>query len=138
MLIDFYGLHFQTTRATFYLWSPWRACALEHRLFGGCERRRIVKVGGVVVLNSEHVHGSRLPGGTRRRLVPAAHLRRPPQRLPRFRCHAGRRGPSPRSDDDQRPARQRPWVGPAALVHPPRLIGQVVFLRPGGTRVPIA
>src|SRR6185503_7442342 len=33
MLIDFYGLHFQTTRATFYLWSPWRACALEHRLF---------------------------------------------------------------------------------------------------------
>jgi len=33
MLIDFYGLHFQTPRVSFYLWSPWRASALEHRLF---------------------------------------------------------------------------------------------------------
>jgi len=33
MRIDFYGLGFETPRVTFYLWSPWRAAALEHRLF---------------------------------------------------------------------------------------------------------
>lgn len=33
MRLDLYGLSFETTRATFYLWSPWRASALEHRLF---------------------------------------------------------------------------------------------------------
>lgn len=33
MRIDFYGLVFETPRVTFYLWSPWRATALEHRLF---------------------------------------------------------------------------------------------------------
>jgi hypothetical protein len=33
MRIDFYGLTFETSAATFYLWSPWRASALEHRLF---------------------------------------------------------------------------------------------------------
>jgi hypothetical protein len=33
MLIDFYGLTFDTPRVTCYLWSPWRAAALEHRLF---------------------------------------------------------------------------------------------------------
>lgn len=33
MRIDFYGIGFETPRATFYLWSPWRASALEHRLF---------------------------------------------------------------------------------------------------------
>jgi hypothetical protein len=33
MRIDFYGMQFQTPRVTFYLWSPWRASALEHRLF---------------------------------------------------------------------------------------------------------
>jgi hypothetical protein len=33
MRIDVYGLGFETPRATFYLWSPWRASALEHRLF---------------------------------------------------------------------------------------------------------
>jgi hypothetical protein len=33
MRIDFYGLAFDTPRVTFYLWSPWRASALEHRLF---------------------------------------------------------------------------------------------------------
>ena len=33
MRVDFYGLIFETPRATFCLWSPWRACALEHRLF---------------------------------------------------------------------------------------------------------
>ena len=33
MRVDFYGLIFETPRVTFYLWSPWRAAALEHRLF---------------------------------------------------------------------------------------------------------
>ncbi len=33
MRIDFYGLAFETPRVTFYLRSPWRAAALEHRLF---------------------------------------------------------------------------------------------------------
>lgn len=33
MRIDFYGLAFETPRVTFYLRSPWRASALEHRLF---------------------------------------------------------------------------------------------------------
>jgi hypothetical protein len=33
MRIDFYGIAFHTPRVTFYLWSPWRASALEHRLF---------------------------------------------------------------------------------------------------------
>ncbi|MCI0637518.1 MAG: hypothetical protein L0Y72_01240 [Gemmataceae bacterium] len=33
MHIDFYGLRLSTPRVTCYLWSPWRASALEHRLF---------------------------------------------------------------------------------------------------------
>lgn len=33
MRIDFYGMAFETPRVTFHLWSPWRASALEHRLF---------------------------------------------------------------------------------------------------------
>jgi hypothetical protein len=33
MQIDFYGLHFEASRVTCYLWTPWRASALEHRLF---------------------------------------------------------------------------------------------------------
>ena len=33
MRVDFYGLALETPRLTFYLWSPWRAAALEHRLF---------------------------------------------------------------------------------------------------------
>ena len=33
MRIDFHGLAFDTPRMTFYLWSPWRASSLEHRLF---------------------------------------------------------------------------------------------------------
>ena len=33
MRVDLYGLHFETPYVTFYLWSPWRAAALEHRLF---------------------------------------------------------------------------------------------------------
>ncbi len=33
MQIDFYGLKFEASRVTCYLWNPWRASALEHRLF---------------------------------------------------------------------------------------------------------
>ncbi len=33
MLVEFYGLEWETPKVTFYLWSPWRASALEHRLF---------------------------------------------------------------------------------------------------------
>ncbi len=33
MRVELYGLAFETPRVTFHLWSPWRASALEHRLF---------------------------------------------------------------------------------------------------------
>lgn len=33
MRIEFYGLVFDTPGVTFYLWTPWRATALEHRVF---------------------------------------------------------------------------------------------------------
>jgi hypothetical protein len=33
MRFEFYGLAFDTPRVTCYLWSPWRAAAIEHRLF---------------------------------------------------------------------------------------------------------
>jgi len=33
MRISFYGLAFETSQVTFHLWSPWRATALEHRLY---------------------------------------------------------------------------------------------------------
>lgn len=33
MRFEFYGLAFETPHVTFYLWSPWRASALEHRIF---------------------------------------------------------------------------------------------------------
>lgn len=33
MDFDFFGLSLNTPRITFYLWSPWRSTALEHRLF---------------------------------------------------------------------------------------------------------
>jgi hypothetical protein len=33
MRVDLYGLLFETTGVTFHLWSPWRASAVEHRLF---------------------------------------------------------------------------------------------------------
>lgn len=33
MLVDFHGLSFETPRVTFYLWTPWRASSLEHRMF---------------------------------------------------------------------------------------------------------
>ncbi len=33
MRVEFFGLQFDTPCVTFYLWSPWRSTALEHRLF---------------------------------------------------------------------------------------------------------
>jgi hypothetical protein len=33
MRVELYGLTFETAGVTFYLWSPWRASAIEHRLF---------------------------------------------------------------------------------------------------------
>jgi hypothetical protein len=33
MRVEFYGVVVEAPRVTFYLWSPWRAAALEHRLF---------------------------------------------------------------------------------------------------------
>jgi hypothetical protein len=33
MRVAFYGLAFDTPRVTFYLWSPWRSTAIEHKLF---------------------------------------------------------------------------------------------------------
>lgn len=33
MRVDLYGLNFETPHVTFYLWSPWRAAAIEHKLF---------------------------------------------------------------------------------------------------------
>jgi hypothetical protein len=33
MRIEFYGLTFEAPGVTFYLWSPWRASDLEHRIF---------------------------------------------------------------------------------------------------------
>jgi hypothetical protein len=33
MRVDLYALAFETPRVTVHLWSPWRASALEHRLF---------------------------------------------------------------------------------------------------------
>ena len=33
MKIDLYGLTFDGPAVTYYLWSPWRCSALEHRLF---------------------------------------------------------------------------------------------------------
>ena len=33
MQIDFYGFRFEASRITCIMWSPWRATALEHRLF---------------------------------------------------------------------------------------------------------
>jgi hypothetical protein len=37
MKINMYGLVMDTPRVTFYLWSPWRAAALEHRIFQAVE-----------------------------------------------------------------------------------------------------
>jgi hypothetical protein len=44
MRVDFYGLVLETPHITFYLWSPWRAGALEHRLFDAVRRLPGVKL----------------------------------------------------------------------------------------------
>jgi hypothetical protein len=44
MRIVFHGLHFETPCVTFYLWSPWRAAMLEHRLFEVVQRLPRVQV----------------------------------------------------------------------------------------------
>jgi hypothetical protein len=44
MRVEFYGLEFETPTVTFYLWSPWRASALEHRLFEVTRRLPRIKV----------------------------------------------------------------------------------------------
>lgn len=33
MRVDLFGLSFETPTVTFYLWSPWRCSAIEHKLF---------------------------------------------------------------------------------------------------------
>ena len=35
MRMDLYGLSFEGPGITFYLWSPWRASSIEHRMFEG-------------------------------------------------------------------------------------------------------
>jgi hypothetical protein len=44
MRFEFYGLAFETPRVTFHLWSPWRATALEHRLFDAMRKLPRVEV----------------------------------------------------------------------------------------------
>jgi hypothetical protein len=44
MRIEFYGLVFDTPQVTFYLWSPWRSAALEHRMFEAVRHLPKVKV----------------------------------------------------------------------------------------------
>jgi hypothetical protein len=38
MRVSFHSLSFETPFVTFYLWSPWRAAALEHRLLEVVQR----------------------------------------------------------------------------------------------------
>jgi hypothetical protein len=38
MQIDFYGFQFEVSRVTCTLWSPWRATAIEHRLFNEVQK----------------------------------------------------------------------------------------------------
>jgi hypothetical protein len=44
MRFEFYSLAFETPRVVFHLWSPWRATALEHRLFEALEHLPRVEV----------------------------------------------------------------------------------------------
>jgi hypothetical protein len=43
MRVDLYGMTFETAEVTFYLWSPWRAAAIEHRLFDAIRQLPHVK-----------------------------------------------------------------------------------------------
>lgn len=38
MRVEFYGLTFDTPCVTFYLWSPWRSAAIEHKLFDAVKK----------------------------------------------------------------------------------------------------
>ena len=49
MQIDFYGFKFEAARITCSLVSPWRATALEHRLFN--EIKQTLSLDGVVLAN---------------------------------------------------------------------------------------
>lgn len=44
MRFDFHGLAFETAGVVIHLWSPWRASALEHRLFEACRNLPRVEV----------------------------------------------------------------------------------------------
>jgi hypothetical protein len=44
MRVDLYGLNFETPAVTFYLWSPWRSAAIEHRLFDAIRQLPQVEV----------------------------------------------------------------------------------------------
>lgn len=44
MRIDFHGLVFDTPRLSLYLWSPWRASVLEHKLFDAAKQALHTKV----------------------------------------------------------------------------------------------
>jgi hypothetical protein len=44
MRFEFYGLAFEAPQVTFHLWSPWRATALEHRVFDAIRQLPRVEV----------------------------------------------------------------------------------------------
>ncbi|MGE3803719.1 MAG: hypothetical protein AB7K24_03485 [Gemmataceae bacterium] len=52
MRVDLYGLTFETPEVTVYLWSPWRAAHLEHRLFEAVSSGLKVEQGP----DERHVH----------------------------------------------------------------------------------
>ena len=87
MQIDFHGLRFEASRITCYLWSPWRAAALEHRLFNEVKQvagvhletkpdELSVQIADVKMWNEAHANMARLlkgwqeeaTGGKERRL----------------------------------------------------------------------
>jgi hypothetical protein len=49
MKINFHGMLFEPSRVSFYLWSPWRATALEHRLYSA-----VRKLANIVVQTEGH------------------------------------------------------------------------------------
>jgi len=38
MRVEFYGMTFDTPCVTYYLWSPWRSAAIEHKLFDAIKK----------------------------------------------------------------------------------------------------
>jgi hypothetical protein len=59
MRVDFYGLQFDTPHVTFYLWSPWRAAALEHKLFDSLTSLAGIKIEKEADEIRLHVHDSK-------------------------------------------------------------------------------